>query len=653
MRRVLSNRIRWSLLATALTFGVSLAAASGAQAIVVDMSQVGNLSATVPYNAADQNYGVALAPVGDASSGGQAPGNSGGVLHSVGIPVVASAAACADPGLSSDLTFLPAPSSPLCWHGGSVIHNNEVFDLSWDPMRRSWATTRHYVEQFLRDVADGSGTLTSPFAVTPQYTDGNNRAANASVYGGGCVDFGATGGSCQFGDTTASAAGHDYPAQVCTPTGNNVWDATPNGPIGTGPNDVCLTDAQIRGELQSMIPQSGLDLTGHIKPGYTPLVVLMTPPGVVTCLDAAGTLCSANSGSTAQFCSYHSQVNVGGTEVNYVVLPWVAHWSRGLICDDSDAPKIPVPVDVSQLATDVGARLVSPLSQGELATLVNPGMDGWRASDGSEINDNGCSPVGNSSGLDNEFVNGVQYPLQREFNNAGAIETDPNALPCTPVVNLGPAFVVPSAVNPGDVVQFDGSKTVSTLLVPKANYAWSFGDGTGAVGPSVVHSYGAGGVYNVKLTVTDRGGNVATLTQQINVLGANGQPVSGGPTPTPPGQGASGLSVHLQLKPQSLKSVLSSGMTVRVTSNQAADGIATVSIPRSAAKRAHIQAHGAAVRIGLGTVQVRNGTATLRVRFSRSAAAKLRKLGHVTLTLRLALVAHGGVHRAYVIAGRY
>jgi hypothetical protein len=145
------------------------------------------------------------------------------------------------------------------------------------------------------------------------------------------------------------------------------------------------------------------------------------------------------------------------------------------------------------------------------------------------------------------------------------------------------------------------------------------------------------------------------LTQQINVLGANGQPVAGGPTPspTPPGGGANGLSVHLQLKPQSLKSVLSGGMTVRVTSNQAADGIATVTIPRSAAKRAHIQAHGAAVRIGLGTVQVRNGTATLRVHFSRSAAAKLRNLGHVTLTLRLALVAHGGVHRAYVIAGRY
>ena len=28
-------------------------------------------------------------------------------------------------------------------------------------------------------------------------------------------------------------------------------------------------------------------------------------------------------------------------------------------------------------------------------------------------------------------INGNTYALQREFNNAGAIETDPNALPCT------------------------------------------------------------------------------------------------------------------------------------------------------------------------------------------------------------------------------
>ena len=41
--------------------------------------------------------------------------------------------------------------------------------------------------------------------------------------------------------------------------------------------------------------------------GYTPLIVLRTPTGVVDCLDSAGKICSANGVSTAQFCSYHAR----------------------------------------------------------------------------------------------------------------------------------------------------------------------------------------------------------------------------------------------------------------------------------------------------------------------------------------------------------
>ena len=46
-----------------------------------------------------------------------------------------------------------------------------------------------YVEQFLRDVADGSGNLSSPYAVTTQYTDASGIAGNdSSLYGGGYDD---------------------------------------------------------------------------------------------------------------------------------------------------------------------------------------------------------------------------------------------------------------------------------------------------------------------------------------------------------------------------------------------------------------------------------------------------------------------------------
>jgi hypothetical protein len=613
-----------------LTSVVSLLVVAGAaQAVVVDMGAAGQ-------------FGVALVPGTDRAT--------------AGIQAVTSSPPCSDPWLSLDLGGPLMSSTGLCWHGGAVIHSNETFDLAWDPLRRDWATTRDYVEQFLRDVANGSGTLTSPYAVTTQYKDATGRAGNASLYGGGCIDYGIRGGStCQFGNSNGTGPGNSYPPNGCPVTGTNQFHQELSGAFDSVANDVCLTDAQLKGELATMIAQEGL--VGHTQPGYTPLLVLQTPPGVETCLDAGGTLCSANGASAARFCSYHSQVDVGGTQVAYVVQPWTASWTHPTGCDEPDAPVIPLNPPAQTLATDIGIRLVSPLSQGQLAAIVNPGLNGWFALDGSEINDNGypngCVPFGN--GLDSVTVGSIGYLLQREFNNAGVIESDPNAPACTPSVSLSPTFVVPSAANPGDVVEFDGSKTVSTLIVPNGNYLWDFGDGTSAVGPSVVHSYAKGGTYAVRLTVIDRGGNVSSLSQTINVLGPTGQPVS--PPSGSPGVHAPspGLLARIQLMPQGLRAVLRQGVAIQVSSNEPADGIATISISRNAARRAHIRpGRGATVVIGRGTVSgIKDGTVQLYVRLSRAMAAKLRRLRHVTLTARFALVAARGDHLAIVAAGRY
>jgi hypothetical protein len=627
-------------LGIALTSVVSLfVATTGAQAVVVDMNPGALGQPSVAYPTDQSSYfGVALVP-GTRSS-----------LLTAGIPTVTSGLSCNDPWLSSDLGGPLLPSNGLCGHGGAVMHGNETFDLAWDPLRRDWATTRNYVETFLRDVANGSGTLTSPYAVTSQYSDPSGRAKNASLYGGGCIDYGSRGGStCQLGNSNGTGAGNDYPANGCAVTGTNQFFEQLSGAWGTAPNDICLTDAQLKGELATMIAQEGL--IGHTQPSYTPLLVLLTPPGVKVCLDAAGTLCSANGASTAKFCSYHSQVNVGGTQVSYVVQPWTAAWTSATGCVEPDAPQIPPNPSAQTLATDVGAQLVSPLSQGQIAAIVNPGLDGWFALDSSEINDNSCVPFPNQ--LDSVTVGSSSqnpYLLQREFNNAGVIESDPNALTCTPSVALAPTFVVPSAANRGDVVEFDGSKTVSSLIVPKAGYIWSFGDGETAIGPSVVHTYAAGGTYPVKLTVTDRGGNVASLSQTIDVLGPTGKPVSPPTTHANPAWHA-----RLQLIPQGRRAMLRLGVALWVSSNLPGDGLATVSISRSAARHAHISAgRGAAVVIGHGTVSgIKDGTVSMHLRLSRDMAAKLRRLGHLTLTVRLVLTAAGGDHLAIDAAGRY
>src|SRR5262249_43846985 len=165
---------RYSL-AAALTFIVSLAVGTtGAQAVVVDMNPAAQGQLSVSYPTDQSSYfGVAMVPATDT------------VLAAAGVPTVTSAGPCSDPALTSDM-FLQ--NTGLCFHsGGTVIHKNETFAFVWDPNpHRAWAAG--YEEQFLRNVADGSGTLTSPYAVTPQYTDATGRAENQSLYGGGFDD---------------------------------------------------------------------------------------------------------------------------------------------------------------------------------------------------------------------------------------------------------------------------------------------------------------------------------------------------------------------------------------------------------------------------------------------------------------------------------
>ena len=543
-----------------------------------------------------------------------------------------------DPWLSPDLVTPGLSAYGLCWHGGpssngnAVMHANETFALTWDPLRRYFASTRAYMEHFLRDVADGSGSLTSPFAVTTQYRDAAGMAANRSLYGGGCIDYGSLQGdfTCQFAHAVVTGTGEDYPDQsaACAPAAVQT--------------DCQLTDADIRGELSSMVNQMGL--SGRVQPGYTPQLVVLLPSNVQVCLDSNSALCSVFGGSRGQFCSYHSSMTIGSTDYAYVVEPWTAFTS----CDEPDTPETVGP----------GPRMVGPLSRAQISGITNPWFDGWYSNNGFEIADNGCGPEGWVA--DAVKVAGNPFSLAPEFNNAGVLEYDPGAAPqCALQVALNPGFVVPSPIDAGEVVGFDGSITRSSLMVAStypwtssSGYRWDFGDGTTASGPSVVHSFAQSGYYKVTLTVTDRGGNVGTITRTVEVLGPDGQPPSSGS-----GGGGSSLVVSLQLLPQSLHSVLRQGLAVRVKANKAANGFATLSIFRSVAHRAHLSAAGnpkSQVVIGRGTVAgIKNGAVKFRVRVSSATARKLSHTRHMTLSLHLTLYAKNGGRTTAAIVGHY
>lgn len=607
---------------------VMMLSTASAQAIVIDPSATGQ--PTVNYPTDQNNYvGVALSP------------GSQGKLATAGIPIVTDSTTCSDPWLSADLIL---HAGGLCSHGGiqvgdasnDVIHAAETLALTWDPLRQDWSGTRNFVEQFLRDSADSSGSMASPFAVTTQYRDGSagtNRAFNRSVYGGGCIDYGNPGGaSCQFSNAVVAAPGLNYPG-------------CPDVAASPLP-EACkqLNDAAIRDEITATV--RSMDLVARFQSQIggapvTPLVVVELPYGVTSCI--VGNLCSVNGkGTGPTFCTYHSHIDVDGTQFAYVVQPWTA----GTACDE---PKLPVPAS-PDASIDAGIRLVSPLSAGISAAIVNPFLDGWfNNASGAEINDNSCAPEGQPSDNVTLGASGqIPYVLQPEFNNAGAIEYDPYAPACAHGVNLRPAFAVPSPISQGNVVAFDGSVTNSTLMVPAANYSWNFGDGSaGVLGPSVVHAFAHAGTYTVTLNVVDRGGNLATVTNTVTVLDSNGQPV-------PSGSGAA-LKATLQLMPQGLSTVLRGGVSLRLSTTGPADGIATLFISRSAALQAHIHVGNApSAAIARGTVSgLRAGSMNLRVRIVQSLARKLARLHHLTLTIQLALV--GADHHRFTIeaAGHY
>lgn len=72
----------------------------------------------------------------------------------------------------------------------------------------------------------------------------------------------------------------------------------------------------------------------------------------------------------------------------------------------------------------------------------------------------------------------------------------------------------PSAPKALSAVSFASATGYGT---PPYNSSWAFGDGFGAFGPESVHVYGQPGLFNVSLTVTDSGGQQATVVHSLQV----------------------------------------------------------------------------------------------------------------------------------------
>ena len=84
-------------------------------------------------------------------------------------------------------------------------------------------------------------------------------------------------------------------------------------------------------------------------------------------------------------------------------------------------------------------------------------------------------------------------------------------------VNLAPRLNVSAPAGGGDVDQNLSFRATVANGTPPFQFAWDFGDGANASGPTAGHAYALAGIYNVSATVTDSVGSRDTVTVPVTV----------------------------------------------------------------------------------------------------------------------------------------
>ncbi len=195
--------------------------------------------------------------------------------------------------------------------GNVVLHGSNDYAIYWDPNKQfhhEWLVNLDGFFQALGEL--GEAPLGTVFGELGQYRDRSNLVTPFHAIFKGA-----------YSDTTK------FPTAGCT---------DPN-PLFQGAV-TCLTDAQLREQLQSFIATHGL------PKGMSTVYFLLTPPGVTVCVDATATHCSDYKLSAKEeaeekresvsykdsFCSYHGDINPdNATEgdantILYAAIPWTA-----------------------------------------------------------------------------------------------------------------------------------------------------------------------------------------------------------------------------------------------------------------------------------------------------------------------------------------
>jgi hypothetical protein len=250
----------------------------------------------------------------------------------------------------------------LVYHGGKVLRTNRTVAIYWGPSSDFASGYDSVINQYFGDVAAASGSSSNVYSVLNEYYDFTGSIAYSSTFDGALYDNSA------------------YPTSGCS-------DAV-------AATSVCLSDSQIRAEVQKMVKGPDANTTYFVFTGR-----------------GAGSCYSLGSCAFSQYCAYHSNVTVGGTTVQYANQPYTD--TVPAACDAGYYP--------NGQSTEADPT-INVVSHEHRESINDPLGNAWYDNRGYEGSDKCAWNFGTLSGSGanryNQTIGSHNYALQQEWSNA-------------------------------------------------------------------------------------------------------------------------------------------------------------------------------------------------------------------------------------------
>jgi hypothetical protein len=334
---------------------------------------------------------------------------------------------------SAPIGFAIDPTLQLTYHGGPVMHTQNVYAIFWVPSGYYYGSNssdstayENSVEQWVHDVAHDDLTTSNAFGTISQYGDTTGHGAYNVHYGGAYVDTGPyVGPDCPLTDV------------------HGVTDAS-----------ACLTDQDLYNEVHSVAVAEGW------PGGLTSQFALILPNTVKSCYDTTDANCSDN-----YFCAYHAWYPPGSSAPYiYLDLPYepVAACHNNFVTDEP-TPNGQVDVVLDDMSHEMRESTDDPLG------------NAWLDASGNESDDKCIDSYGSLLGSNyNQLINGDAYDTQLEWSNAkrgcyqmGAPTATLDATSATAGATVGITGANFFGVNPNPpIVKFNNFAATVTVATP-------------------------------------------------------------------------------------------------------------------------------------------------------------------------------------------